>query len=290
MAKKGQQVVIQAIPLNKIKLSRNSRTSISQEELDGLMQSIKEVGLLQAIGVVKKGTGYEICYGNRRFLACSKLGMTKIPAFVHDNKREVEIDVKNLTENIQRRNLSLSEVGRYIELLKKDGLTTAECAVRLGVNRGYVEACIRAYNEVPEKFKDDLELSITKGANETKAKKAGKISVTSAKHIINASKAYGLSETQKEKLFEMAKKDERFLPENSRKYAAALKSGVKDPISAVKPLQHVMVQFWTTKEHLEELRKKHVDEGAFRSLNGFFVAVLKGEKSARIQVVDVKKE
>lgn len=282
----NQRVVVQKMALNKIKLGKNSRLSVSKEELDGLMQSIKEVGLLQPIGVAKNGTGYEICYGNRRFMACSKLGFTNIPVIVHERKKESDIDLKNLTENIQRRNIGLAEAGRYIELLKKEGLTTGEIGVRLGVTRGYISACLQAYEEVPAKFRNDLELAIGAGSKRETKKGYGKIAVTSAKAIINAAKSYGLDEEQKEKLFSAAKSDERFLTENTRKYAAALKSGAKDPIAAVKPLQHINCQFWMSKDDVADLQKRFVDDGPFRSLNGLFKAVLSGKKSLKINVVE----
>ena len=50
---KDSEVAITNLSLNKIKLARNSRMSVTDEEIAGLMQSIKEVGLLQPIGVEK---------------------------------------------------------------------------------------------------------------------------------------------------------------------------------------------------------------------------------------------
>ncbi len=41
MANKGGSVSITRMPLNKIKLGRNSRAGIDKTELDGLMESIK---------------------------------------------------------------------------------------------------------------------------------------------------------------------------------------------------------------------------------------------------------
>jgi ParB/RepB/Spo0J family partition protein len=178
---KGDAGGIQVIPLNKIKLAKNSRMSVSSEELDGLMLSIKSVGLLQPIGVVKAGSGYEVCYGNRRFLACSKLGLSKITAVVHTNKREFDRDIKNLTENIQRRNLSLAECGRYIEILSKEGLSSRECAARLGVSISYVKGCQTAYARVPKEFRDDLEIKVS-----SEKLAPGKISIkTAQKRAIN---------------------------------------------------------------------------------------------------------
>jgi ParB/RepB/Spo0J family partition protein len=282
----NQRVVVQKMALNKIKLGKNSRLSVSKEELDGLMQSIKEVGLLQPIGVAKNGSGYEICYGNRRFMACSKLGYKNIPVIVHERKKESDIDLKNLTENIQRRNIGLGEAGRYIELLKKEGLTAGEIGVRLGVSKGYIDACISAYEEVPAKFRNDLELSIGAGGKKDPKKRYGKIAITSAKAIVNAAKSYGLDSEQKEKLFSAAKSDERFLTENTRKYAAALKNGAKDPIGAVKPLTHVSCQFWMAKDDLADLERRFVDDGPFRSLNGLFKAILSGKKSLSVKIVE----
>jgi len=63
---------VEEIPVKKIKLGSNSRLDIEKEELDGLMTSIQEVGLLQPIGVRPAGAKFEVTYGNRRFLACRK--------------------------------------------------------------------------------------------------------------------------------------------------------------------------------------------------------------------------
>ncbi len=284
----GKKIVVQKLSLNKIKLGKNSRLSVSKEELSGLMQSIKEVGLLQPIGVAKNGSGYEVCYGNRRFMACSKLGFTHIPVIVHEDNKKSDIDLKNLTENVQRRNVGLAEAGRYITLLKEEGLSLSEIAVRLGVSGSYVSECASAYNYVPAKYRDSLEVGIGgTGKRSVKARAKGKIAVTTATKIINAAKSYVLDDEQKNKLFEAAKSDERFTVENVRKYAAAIKNKAKDPIGAVEPLTHVECKFWMKKIDMEALKQKHVDEGPFRSMTALFKAILKGEKAVRVPVVDI---
>ncbi len=121
---RGQKVEIKELPMNKIKIGRNSRMSVSKEDLSGLMQSINSTGLLEPIGVIKAKTGdsYQIAYGNRRFMAFSKLGLHSIPAVIHEYKNENDVDVKNLAENVQRRNISLAEIGRYASILEGEGL------------------------------------------------------------------------------------------------------------------------------------------------------------------------
>lgn len=278
---KDTMVMIQKVPLNKIKLGKNSRMSVSPEELDGLMESIKEVGLLQPIGVVKNGSGFEICYGNRRFLAVSKLGLTHIPAVVHLPKKESDIDLKNLTENVQRRNLSLTEVGRYVELLRTEKLTSAEIAVRLGVSKHYVETCLDAYRKVPKEFRNDLEVQHT-----NQKRTPGKISVTAARAIINVARSYDLPAVEARKLYKAAKTDDRFDTESIPKYAAAIKRGTADFVGAVKPRHWIQCKFQISQHQRDSLMKEYVNDGPFNSITGLVKAILRGEKSVKIDILD----
>lgn len=278
---KNGNVTIQNMPLGKIKLARNSRLNVTDEEIAGLMQSIKEVGLLQPIGVVKNGTGYEICYGNRRFLACSKLGSKSIPVIVHTNKTAVESDLKNLTENIQRRNISLSEAGRYMQMLKESGLSNAEIGVRLGISKSYVQHCLNAYTNVPEEFRSDLDVRTTGDRTKT----PGKIPITTANAILSAAKTHGLKKSDVRTLFKSAKSDDNFNVESIPRYVSALKRGKKDPVAATGRLWHMTARFFITEKHRDELTAKYVTDGPFHSLNGLFVAILKGEKSVKVEVV-----
>jgi ParB/RepB/Spo0J family partition protein len=278
---KSGPISIQNMPLNKIKLAKNSRLNVSDEEIAGMMQSIKEVGLLQPIGVSKSGTGYEICYGNRRFMACSKLGMKRIPVIIHTNKTEIEGDLKNLTENLQRRNISLSEAGRYMQMLRESGLSAAEIAVRLGVSKSYIQHCLNAFSEVPAEFRDDLEMRTTMD----KKKTPGKIPITTATAILSAKKSHNLKAEDVRKLFKSAKSDDAFSVDNLPRYVSAIKQGKKDPVKETTPLKHMKVQFYISLDHYEELERRHVQEGPFQTMNGLFVAILKGEKSQRVKVV-----
>lgn len=277
MATQGE-VKIMDIPLNKIKLARNSRMNIEDGELAGLMQSIKETGLLQPIGVINKGSHYEICYGNRRFLASSKLGLRRIPAIVHKDKKASDIDLKNLTENIQRRNISLVEAGRYIDLLQKEGLSVDEISVRLGVAKTYVKSCFNAYSNVPKEFQDDLEVKNTNDRHVS----PGKISITVANKIIAAGKTMGLSADDKKVLFKAAKSG-KLNAEQVPKYAAAVKSGKK--FEEITADQHVTAQFYLSQVEHAALYEKYIADGPFRSFSGLVVAILKGQKDITFKSV-----
>ena len=280
----GTRVEIMKMPLNKIKLNKNSRFNIDPDELDGLMQSIKQEGLLQPIGLVKNGSGYEICYGNRRFLAVSKLGMKTIPAVVHEKKKETDVDVKNLTENVQRRNITLAEVGRYVDLLSAQGLTPAETAVRMGVTKSYVESALDAFRNVPKEFRNDLEIRVGTQKGSTKST-PGKISIKVARAIINAEKSNKITAAQKRELFRAAKSDEQFNPSKIEDYVSALCRGKKDYIDAVADTQQVRVVFNISKRHAASLEKQYVDNGPFKSIQELCKAILTGKKAVHIDIL-----
>lgn len=284
MSSKGQKVTILKVPLNKIKLGRNSRAKIDQDELDGLMESIKSIGLLQPIGVVKDGTGYNIAYGNRRFLACSKLGLSHIPAIVHSYKKSSEIDIKNLAENVQRKNISLMEVGRYIGLLKGEGLTGGEIAVRLGTSRNYIETAEKCYTSVPKEFRSNI-------SDTTAGKRAvpGTIAPATAMKIMNTVRTYRLDRKEEKMLFDAARTTEQFEPNLIPKYAMQIKGGSKDFVKKIKPMKHMRVQFMIAQDDYDKLEVKYVDDGPFSSVTAVFKAAMLGKVSlSGVTILDDK--
>lgn len=285
---KGNNVVIKKVPLKKIKLGRNSRLNVSKEELHGMMQSIKETGLLQPIGVIDRSGHYEICYGNRRFLAASKLGFSTIPCMIHKSKKESDVDLKNLTENIQRRNVSLNEIGRYVTILQDDGMTTAECAVRLGVSKQYIQSCLTAHQEVPEEFRNDLEVRIggVSGENRTGNTAPGKISIKVARQIVSAGKGNKLSLADQKLLYRAAKSDERFKKEHLPEYIKALSQGKKSFLDEATPTVKISMTLLVTEKDYDKLHKKHVEEGPFKNMHALIKSILKGEKSETLDIVN----
>ena len=96
------------IPLSLITVAGQVRSRIDQagEAFLGLVESIREKGVLEAIVVTPRDGKYLLIAGERRFLACQKLGLATIPARVIDvvSGRD-EILALQLTENLQRADL-----------------------------------------------------------------------------------------------------------------------------------------------------------------------------------------
>ncbi len=105
--------IVEEIESHKIQLTQFGFCSISpeQDHIDELALSIKKHGLLHPITIRTKNHKYEIVAGNRRYLACKKLGWRKIPSHITelDDKEAFEIF---LIENIHRKQLNPIEEGR----------------------------------------------------------------------------------------------------------------------------------------------------------------------------------
>jgi len=125
------------------------RAVFAQEELDELVHSIREVGLLQPI-VVRPINGatagephYELVMGERRLRAAKILGLESIPAVVKNTADDAMLR-DALLENLHRANLNpLEEASAYQQLLSDFGITQDQLASRIGRSRPQITNTIR---------------------------------------------------------------------------------------------------------------------------------------------------
>lgn len=88
-------------------------------EIDGLAATIAEYGLLQPLGVIDVGRSrYRVVYGNRRRLAALKLGLERVPCVLLDPD-DPRVLLRQLTENLQRRDLNDLEQARAFQRLRE---------------------------------------------------------------------------------------------------------------------------------------------------------------------------
>ncbi|MGQ9532129.1 MAG: ParB/RepB/Spo0J family partition protein [Desulfotomaculales bacterium] len=121
-----------------------SRTGISEEELDGLAASIRAHGLVHPIVVrPRRDGGYDLVAGERRWRACRALGMERVPAVVRTCD-DLSAAAMALIENLQREDLRpLEEAQAYKRLMEEFGLTQEELARRVGKSRAAVANALR---------------------------------------------------------------------------------------------------------------------------------------------------
>ncbi len=160
------------IPLSEIVPNEEQpRRFFGEEELEDLVQSIKEHGVLQPITVTEKEDGgYEIVAGERRFRASQRAGMATIPALVRSVNRQEKLELA-LIENIQRANLNpIEEAFAYKRLMEQFGLRQEDVGRKVGKSRPAIANTIRLL-DLPDKIQSAL--------------MEGKISTSSARTILS---------------------------------------------------------------------------------------------------------
>ena len=133
--------------------SDQPRKQFNQDALQELAESIKENGVIQPIIVAKRGTGYRIVAGERRWRASRLAGLKVIPAIVRDLTDQQTME-QALIENIQRQDLNpLEEAFAMDNLMKEHGLTQEALAKKLGKSRPAIANTLRLLN-IEESLQD----------------------------------------------------------------------------------------------------------------------------------------
>jgi len=131
------------------------RKDFNDLKLKELENSIRENGVIQPIVVQKRGDGYEIICGERRWRACRKAGLKKIPAIIREASGTQSLQMA-LIENIHRQDLNpIEEAEAYKRLSNEFGLTQEVIAQRVGKNRATVANYLRLL-KLSKGFQDDL--------------------------------------------------------------------------------------------------------------------------------------
>ena len=141
------------IPIENIKPNpKQPRLDFSQDELEELMQSIREHGILQPLVVSKiDDENYELIAGERRFRSAKFLNLKTVPAIVRTVNEQEKLELA-LIENIQRENLnSIEEARAFRQLMDEFNLTQEDVAKRVGKSRPAVANTVRLLN-LPEEI------------------------------------------------------------------------------------------------------------------------------------------
>lgn len=112
------------------------RRTFSDESLDELAASIRELGIVQPLTLRLATDGnYQIIAGERRWRAASRAGLLSVPAYVR-TASDSEMTEMALIENIQREDLNAIEVALgFKKLIDSYNLTQERLSERLGKKR-----------------------------------------------------------------------------------------------------------------------------------------------------------
>lgn len=127
------------------------RSVFDEESLLELVQSIRELGIVQPVTVRKMGSDkFQLISGERRFRAAQIVGMTEIPAYIRVANDQAMLEMA-LVENIQRKNLDPVEIAiSYERLIEECDLTQEGLSKRVGKKRATISNYLRLLKLPPQ--------------------------------------------------------------------------------------------------------------------------------------------
>lgn len=141
-------------------------------DLDGLAETVRERGVLQALGVVPAavfvatyphhaeavgGAPYVVLHGHRRLAAAKMAGLDEVPVLVRADASRSDEDA--LIENVQRDDLTELEQAQAIQgLITAYGYSQRQVAARIGKTQGFVSQRLSLM-----KLREDLQEALADG-------------------------------------------------------------------------------------------------------------------------------
>lgn len=136
----------------------NPRKRFDQSELDKLTDSVRQVGILSPILVVRDDEQYRIVAGERRYRAAKAAGLAEVPVLIRELTPEQEFEAM-LTENIQRADLDPIEEAQAFAEARKRGYKQVELAEKLGISQSQVANRLRLL-KLPPEIQDNISREI----------------------------------------------------------------------------------------------------------------------------------
>lgn len=131
------------------------RGKMEAEELQDLVVSIQQHGVLEPIVVAHTPAGYQIIAGERRWRASKIAGLVKVPVLIKETNPKGMLEMA-IIENVQRVNLNpLDRAKAFRRLMDEFNLEPSVVAERIGKSTSYVSNTIRLLT-LPDAIKDGL--------------------------------------------------------------------------------------------------------------------------------------
>ena len=131
------------------------RLEFEDADLEELVLSVKEKGIITPILVSKAGKGYRLIAGERRWRAAQKAGLKRVPVVVRETTPVESLELA-LIENIHRKDLNpIEEALAYKRWLEDTNTTQETLAKRVGKERSTITNMLRLLN-LPQVIRKDL--------------------------------------------------------------------------------------------------------------------------------------
>ena len=124
-------------------------------ELEELVKSVKEKGIITPLLVSKTEKGYQLIAGERRLLAAQKAGLKKVPVVVRETTPIESLELA-LIENIHRKDLNpIEEALAYRKWMEDTDTTQEALAKSMGKKRSTITNMLRLL-KLPQSIQKDL--------------------------------------------------------------------------------------------------------------------------------------
>jgi len=128
----GDQII--QVPIDKIEPNpMQPRQVFNHQDLEDLIESIKEYGIIQPLVATKAGDIYQLIAGERRWRAAKVAGLKTVPAIIREVSEQEQLELA-LIENIQRKNLNpIEEAASFQRLANEFNLKQEEISQPLPI-------------------------------------------------------------------------------------------------------------------------------------------------------------
>jgi ParB family chromosome partitioning protein len=142
---------VQLVSLNQIvPTPLQPRTVFRDENLQELVDSIKEHGIIQPLIVRRRADKYELIAGERRWRAAGRVGLAEAPIIVREASDQDVLELA-LIENLQREDLNpIEEAVAFARLAREFGLRQEDIAQKVGKSRAAIANSMRLLDLHPQ--------------------------------------------------------------------------------------------------------------------------------------------
>ncbi|MDI6698099.1 MAG: ParB/RepB/Spo0J family partition protein [Candidatus Saccharicenans sp.] len=145
-----RDIKVADIRLSEFNIRKDLDAGTEDTGLEDLTASIKDKGLLNPIIVRRRDDGtYELIAGQRRFLACQRLGWESIPAIIRDITDDTDATILSLIENVHRADLNPIDKARAYQKIYEKYKDYNKVAKETGVSASTIKKYLMLLKLVP---------------------------------------------------------------------------------------------------------------------------------------------
>jgi ParB family chromosome partitioning protein len=146
---------VELVPISRIVVRKNIRTTFDEEKLKELADSIRQRGVLHPVVCRRSNGKLELIAGERRVRAAKMAGLSEIPAILREADDD-EVVFDRIIENLQREDLSDDDQFRALKTLRDSGIAVPRISKMTGLSTTTIDRVL---------VLEDLKPSIRKRAD-----------------------------------------------------------------------------------------------------------------------------